>query len=75
MILVDTLLAVALLTAAPDSVELPDPAAAFTAAAPTLKALALEWELLDPRESDYLRNPQDFASDDDFSSQDDSDYT
>src|SRR5262245_53037382 len=56
-------LAVVLLTAPPDSIEISDAIALHGFAAPAMKALALDWELLDPREIDYLKNPEDFASD------------
>ncbi len=60
----DYLLAVALLTASPDA---PDPAAGpdtYAALRPTLQALSLQWEILDPREVRYvLTRPEDFASD------------
>jgi len=59
----DLALAVVLLTAPPDTLEIADPAALCRAVAPALTALALQWELLDARESDYLKNAQDFASD------------
>src|SRR5438045_1382002 len=47
-------LVVTLLTSCPDGCELAAPAETFRAAAPGLKKLALEWELLDAREVDYL---------------------
>jgi hypothetical protein len=56
-------LALLLLTAPPDTVEIPDPVAAHRTLAPALGGLALHWELLDARETDYFRNAQDFASD------------
>jgi hypothetical protein len=63
MTLLELTLAVALLSAPPDSLELPDTVALHSAVAPALRAVAMDWELLDPRESDYLKNPQDLASD------------
>jgi len=63
MNMLELALAVALLTAPPDTFELPNPGAAHAVLAPAVKWLALEWELLDPREVDYLKNAEDFASD------------
>src|SRR5262249_23051696 len=63
MNILELTLAVALLTAAPDTIDLPNPGAAHAVLAPVVKWLALEWELLDPREVDYLKNAEDFASD------------
>jgi hypothetical protein len=63
MTLLEMILAMALLTASPDTLELPDAVAMHPFVAPAVKALALDWELLDPRETDYLKNAQDFASD------------
>jgi hypothetical protein len=60
---VELALAVILLTSCPDGFELQDPAESFRAAAPAIKKLALEWELLDAREDTYLKNAEDFASD------------
>src|SRR5258708_810831 len=60
----DYLLAAALLTGSPD---LPGPdfgPDAFAAMRLPLQALAVEWEVLDPREVRYvLVRPEDFASD------------
>jgi len=56
-------LAVVLLTSPPDTLEIPNPGTLHSIAAPVLKALALQWELLDPRETDYLTTSQDFVSD------------
>src|SRR5262249_36039264 len=60
----DYLLAVALLTSPPDS---PEPVTApdlFAALQPALQGLAVEWEILDPREVRYvLTRPEDFGSD------------
>lgn len=62
MVLYELLLATALLTAEPD---LPDPGPeVFAAVSGPLQALALEWEILDPRETKYvLVRPDDFAAD------------
>ncbi len=58
------LLALALLTAPPDSPEAavtPDVCASLS---PTLQTLAIQWEILDPREVRYvLTRSEDFASD------------
>ena len=58
------LLAVALLTAPADG---PDPTVnpdLYATLQPTLQALAIKWEILDPREVRYvLARPEDFASD------------
>ena len=59
----EAFLAILLLTAPPDALELPDAAALHRVTAPALAVVAMQWELLDPREGDYLKNPQDFASD------------
>jgi hypothetical protein len=57
-------LAVALLTASPDKVELPAPAEEFATVRPTLQTVAMSWEILDPRELRYvLMRPEDFAAD------------
>jgi hypothetical protein len=63
MSLLELTLAVALLSSPPDALELADTTALHPMLAPALKAVAMEWELLDPREVEYLKNPQDFASD------------
>ena len=63
MSLLETTLAIMLLTAGPDILEFKDPAAWHPVVAPALQAFALEWELLDPREEDCLKNAQDFPSD------------
>jgi hypothetical protein len=55
--------AIWLLTAPADGMNIKDPTSLHGSVAQTLKILALEWELLDPRETDYLKMPQDFASD------------
>lgn len=58
------LTAVILLTAAPDSAEsLPAPDV-FPHVGPTLQTLAVQWELLDPREVRYvLARPEEFTAD------------
>jgi hypothetical protein len=57
-------LAVALLTAPADRSEAPADLQAFATLRPTLQAVALSWELLDPRECrSVLTRPQDFAGD------------
>jgi hypothetical protein len=56
-------LAVALLTAPPEAAELPA-AEEFATVRPTLQALAISWEILDPREVRYvLTRPEDFGAD------------
>jgi hypothetical protein len=57
------LLAVVLLTSSPDKLEIPDSAALHQLVAPALTTLALHWELLDPRETDYLKSAPDFVAD------------
>jgi hypothetical protein len=60
----DHLLAVALLTAPADTAEPPAPSQAFISLAPVLQGLAVQWEILDPREVRYIMaRPEDFASD------------
>jgi hypothetical protein len=59
----DLALAALLLTAPPGTLNLDNPTGLHTVAAPTLTALALQWELLDAREGDYLKNAQEFVSD------------
>jgi hypothetical protein len=57
-------LAAALLTAPPDSLEFTDAAAVHEALAPALQRVAVDWEILDPRENKYvLSQPQDFPAD------------
>ena len=57
-------LAVALLTAPPDKVELPASAEEFATVRPTLQTLAISWEVLDQREVRYvLTRPEDFGAD------------
>ena len=50
----DYVLAVALLGGPPDAEVPPEAAAEFVAVRPTLKALAVSWEVLDPREARYI---------------------
>jgi hypothetical protein len=69
----DYVLAVALLATAPDCMEAStiaekeeaaDAYDAFVTVRPVLQAVALEWELLDPRETRYVMNrPEDFSGD------------
>jgi hypothetical protein len=63
MTLMEMTLAMTLLTSPPDTLELPDCMALHHVLAPAVKRLAMEWELLDPREDIILGNAQDFASD------------
>jgi hypothetical protein len=58
----DYLLAVALLTAPVDTPEFTAAPAIRAQLLPALKAVALQWELLDPRE-DLLKQPDDLAAD------------
>ena len=59
----DYLLAVALLTAPPGQ-EIPGNAADYDRLRPTLQHVAVQWEILDPREVRYiLVRTEDFASD------------
>lgn len=69
----DYVLAVALLASAPDCTEASmiaekeepaDAYDAFVTVRPVLQTLALDWELLDPRETRYVMNrPEDFTGD------------
>src|SRR5579871_4038500 len=64
MVPLDYALAVALLTCGPESAELPASADGLAAVRPTLQALAVSWEVLDPRETRYvLTRPEDFPAD------------
>ena len=63
MTLLELILAVALLSAPPDTLDLPDTLVVHSAVAPAVRAVAMDWELLDPRETDYLKNAKDFGSD------------
>jgi hypothetical protein len=57
-------LAAALLTASPDTLDLGDAAGVHQALAPALKAVAVEWEILDPRENRYvLAQAEEFPAD------------
>jgi hypothetical protein len=60
---IEMALAVLLLTAPPDAVEITNSKALHRLVASALNSLTLQWELLDARETDYLKNPEDFASD------------
>jgi hypothetical protein len=60
----DCVLAVALLTSGPEGGELPAPGDGLAAVRPTLQAVAVSWEVLDPRETRYvLARPEDFPAD------------
>jgi len=64
MIPLDYVLAVALLSGSPDAEVPPEAAAEFAAVRPTLKALAVSWEVLDPRETRYiLKQAESYPSD------------
>src|SRR5262249_53066200 len=58
------ILALALLTAAPEASETIPAVDSHTHLRPTLQSLAVQWEILDPRECRYiLARPEDFGSD------------
>jgi hypothetical protein len=58
------LVALALLTSPPDSLDPPDTPELSAALRPALQALAIQFEILDPREVRYvLTRPEDFVSD------------
>jgi hypothetical protein len=58
------IVAVALLTGSPDTVRPGGGAEMHALLAPTLQTLAVQWEILDPREMRYvLARPEDFSSD------------
>src|SRR5262249_47439045 len=60
----DYVLAVALLGGSPDAEVPPEAAAEFAAVRPTLKTLAVSWEILDPRETRYiLKQAESYPSD------------
>src|SRR5579862_5780084 len=60
----DYVLAVALLATPVDAVDVPDSAQELATLRPTLQAVAIEWEILDPREVRYvLTRDEDFVSD------------
>src|SRR5207248_2655103 len=60
----DYLLAVVLLTAAPGSSESANQAALFQSLCVPVQVVAIQWEILDPRESRYiLVRPEDFLAD------------
>jgi hypothetical protein len=64
MVPLDYMLAVALLTSGPDCTEIPCPGDGLASVRPTLQALAVAWEVLDPREIRYvLTRHEDFAAD------------
>lgn len=60
----DCLLAVALLTAPPETVDPVQTPEAYAGIRPVMQRLALQWEILDPQELPYLLvRPEDFFSD------------
>ena len=60
----DYVLAVALLGGSPDAEVPPEAAAEFAVVRPTLQALAVSWEVLDPRETRYiLKQAESYPSD------------
>jgi hypothetical protein len=60
----DYVLAVALLTALADATDLTGSAEGWATLQPALQAVAVGWEILDPREARYvLTRPKDFAAD------------
>jgi hypothetical protein len=64
MIPLDYVLAVALLAGSPEAADLPGTAQEFATLRPTLQAVAVSWEILDPREVRYvLARPEDFNAD------------
>jgi hypothetical protein len=64
MLPLDYMLAVALLTSGPEAADLPLPGDAMASVRPTLQALAVSWEVLDPREMRYvLTRQEDFSAD------------
>ena len=64
MIPLDYVLAVALLASPAETVDAPEAAPQFANLRPTLQAVAVQWEILDPREVRYvLTRNEDFTSD------------
>src|SRR5262249_4537953 len=64
MVPLDYVLAVALLTSGTDKADAPVPADGLSSVRPTLQALAVSWEVLDPREVRYvLTRQEDFSAD------------
>jgi hypothetical protein len=64
MIPLDYVLAAALLAGSPEAADLPGTAEEFATLRPTLQALAVSWEILDPREVRYvLARQEDFNAD------------
>jgi hypothetical protein len=58
------LLAVTLLSAPPDAVDLTDPPPDYAVLRPVLQQMAVQWEILDPREVRYvLARAEDFQAD------------
>jgi hypothetical protein len=67
MVPLDWVLAVAVLAAPPGGGEVPPRVGEFASLRPTLQALALAWEILDPREADrVLYRAEDFDADVEF---------
>jgi hypothetical protein len=64
MLRIDYILALSLLTAPPDAKLNRDDLRTMTGLRPTLQTLAVQWEILDPREVRYiLSRPEDFSAD------------
>jgi hypothetical protein len=64
MFALDSLLAAALLTGAPSSPDAASLPSLYARVHAPLQALAVRWEILDPREAKYiLARPEDFATD------------
>jgi hypothetical protein len=64
MLGLDYVLALALLTAPPGTGDAAGPVPAYVTLRPALQAVALQWEILDPREVRYiLSRPEDFSAD------------
>src|SRR5262249_45667432 len=58
------LMAAALLTAPPDNAEPPEAARLFANMRPALRQLAIDWEILDPKEARFmLARPEEFWAD------------
>ena len=62
MLALDYILAVALLTSGPDAGDIPAPGEGLANVRPTLQALAVSWEVLDPREMRYVLTRQEDSS-------------
>jgi len=64
MILTQTMLAFALLTAPPEKMETAELSESYAALQPSLQQLAVQWQILDPREVRYvLTRPEEFQAD------------